>query len=255
MLGRVVAEPRHRARLVVVVPVERVPADVGEADLPGLEVALERDQVERHGRRTCRRCGSTSRFTCSKVKTMFSMPLAGSVIARASSIGRAGHLPDGEQAVLGPARPPRSSRARNSCSRGPCATSANPASAYACPRAASRSTQLGRLGDQVDDVHPEAVDAPVDPPAHHRVDGLADVRVLPVEVGLLAGEEVQVVLAADLVVAPRRTGRRSATSSSARPRACRARGPRGRGATSTSRAWPSPAGATPRTTRARRWCG
>ena len=62
------------------------------------------------------------------------------------------------------------------------------------------------LGDQVDDVHPEAVDAPVEPPAHHRVDGLADLGVLPVEVGLLAREEVQVVLAGHLVVLPRRAG-------------------------------------------------
>ena len=57
VLGRVVAEARHRPRLVVVVPVERVPADVGEADLPGLEVALERDEVERARARTSTRPG------------------------------------------------------------------------------------------------------------------------------------------------------------------------------------------------------
>ena len=58
------------------------------------------------------------------------------------------------------------------------------------------------LGDQVDDVHPEAVDTPVDPPAHHRVDGLADLFVLPVQIGLLAREDVQVVLATAVVVLP-----------------------------------------------------
>ena len=42
------------------------------------------------------------------------------------------------------------------------------------------------LGEHVDDVHAEAVDAAVQPPAHHPVDGLADLRVLPVEVGLAA---------------------------------------------------------------------
>ena len=70
-----------------------------------------------------------------------------------------------------------------------------------------RVQQAGRLldrdlGDQVDDVHPEAVDAPVEPPPHHRVDGTADLRVLPVEVGLAGGEQVQVVLAAGLVPGP-----------------------------------------------------
>ena len=44
VLLAVVAEARHRPWLVVVVPVERVPADVGEAHLPRLEVALEHRQ-------------------------------------------------------------------------------------------------------------------------------------------------------------------------------------------------------------------
>ena len=66
------------------------------------------------------------------------------------------------------------------------------------------------LGEQVDDVHPEAVDAAVEPAAHHRVDRLPDLRVLPVEVGLLGREEVQVVLAGGLVVGPRRAGERRA---------------------------------------------
>ena len=55
------------------------------------------------------------------------------------------------------------------------------------------------LGDHVDDVHAEAVDPAVEPPPHHRVDGLPDLGVLPVQVGLLAVEQVQVVLAAGLV--------------------------------------------------------
>ena len=54
--------------------------------------------------------------------------------------------------------------------------------------------QLDLLGDEVDHIHPEAVDAAVQPPVHHRVDGLAHLRVLPVEVGLLLREQVQVVL-------------------------------------------------------------
>ncbi len=59
------------------------------------------------------------------------------------------------------------------------------------------------LGDEVDDVHAEAVDAAVEPPPHHRVDRLADVGVLPVEVRLLGVEQVQVVRARGLVEPPR----------------------------------------------------
>lgn len=64
----------------------------------------------------------------------------------------------------------------------------------------------GHLGDEVDDVHPETVDPPVQPATHHRVHGVPDGGVLPVEVGLLAREEVEVVLAGRLVELPRRAG-------------------------------------------------
>src|SRR5699024_10429954 len=61
------------------------------------------------------------------------------------------------------------------------------------------------LGDEVDHVHPEAVDATVEPPAHHVVDRGPDLWVLPVQIGLLGGEQVQVVLAGGLVQSPGRT--------------------------------------------------
>ena len=58
------------------------------------------------------------------------------------------------------------------------------------------------LGNQVDDVHAEAVHALVQPEAHDVVDLFADLRVLPVQVGLLDGEVVQVELAGRLVPLP-----------------------------------------------------
>ena len=69
-----------------------------------------------------------------------------------------------------------------------------------------RVRQRRVLADHVDDVHPEPVHAPVQPPPHHGVDGLADLGVLPVQVGLLGGEDVQVVLAGALVPGPGRAG-------------------------------------------------
>src|SRR5918998_468603 len=52
-------------------------------------------------------------------------------------------------------------------------------------------------------VDPEAVHTPVEPEAQHVVHGLPDLRVAPVEVGLLGIEEVEVVLLRSLVPLPR----------------------------------------------------
>ena len=60
------------------------------------------------------------------------------------------------------------------------------------------------LRDEVDDVHPEAVDPALHPATHHPVDRGADLRVLPVQVRLLAREQVQVVLAGGRVEIPGR---------------------------------------------------
>lgn len=63
--------------------------------------------------------------------------------------------------------------------------------------------RLDVLRDEVDDVHPEAVDPAVEPPVHHRVDSLAHLGVLPVEVGLLHREQVEEVLLGRGVERPR----------------------------------------------------
>jgi hypothetical protein len=62
------------------------------------------------------------------------------------------------------------------------------------------------LGDHVDDVHPETVDPTVEPTAHHLVDRPADLGILPVQIRLLAGEEMEVVLLGRLVELPGRAG-------------------------------------------------
>lgn len=58
------------------------------------------------------------------------------------------------------------------------------------------------LADEVDDIETEAVCAAAEPEAHDVMDGLANLWVLPVQVGLLFAEQVQVVLVGSLIVLP-----------------------------------------------------
>ncbi|MNI44979.1 hypothetical protein D3C73_993790 [compost metagenome] len=68
-----------------------------------------------------------------------------------------------------------------------------------------RRRQAFNLGDHVDDVHPEAVDPFVEPESHHLVQRLAQLRILPVQIGLLAREEMQVIFAGSLIQLPGRS--------------------------------------------------
>ena len=51
------------------------------------------------------------------------------------------------------------------------------------------------LGDHVNGVNPESIDAAIQPPVHHLVDRVAHPWVLPVQIRLLAGKQMQVILA------------------------------------------------------------
>ncbi len=144
------------------------------------------------------------------------------------------------------------SSCRNSCIRGPSMKCCAPA-----PSMPSSATPSGRdpsaatvLGDHVDDVHPEAVDAAVEPPAQHLVDRLAHRRVLPVEVRLLAGEQVQVVVAARLVQLPGRPGEErrpvGRLGAGQRPAAIPARGGRHQYQSRLGSSWLRAAGREPR---------
>ena len=69
-----------------------------------------------------------------------------------------------------------------------------------------RVGQAGRLGDQADDVHTEAVDSLLAPAGHHIENFLSDSGIVPVEVGLFGREQMQVVHIRRLIVLPRGTG-------------------------------------------------
>ena len=53
VLGAVVAEPRHRPRLIMVVPIQRVPADIGKASCHSLRFFFNAGN-EREPNQTCR---------------------------------------------------------------------------------------------------------------------------------------------------------------------------------------------------------
>ncbi len=219
VLGRVVAEAGHRARLVVVVPVEAVPADVGETCLPATERRLEVAQVQRLG----------VELPAGAVVEADVLELEHHVDLGAGRVGEAPSLLDGDARHLADAQQLRVAPGDNlPVHLGQELVDAGAAHRLGRPvpvrRAVRRRTVMqppvgvDTLGDQVDDIHPEAVDPAVEPPAHHVVDRLADVGVLPVEVRLLAAEQVQVVLAGGLVQLPGRAGEEALPVGRLRPR-------------------------------------
>ena len=126
---------------------------------------------------------------------------AGSVNSTASGTVTPGISPTVSTCASRPANTSRYISCRNSWLRGP---QMKYWKAGSVPGSgAGRGVRQGRvLADHVDDVHAEAVHAAVQPPAHHGVDGLADLGVLPVQVRLLGGEDVQVVLPGRLIKGP-----------------------------------------------------
>src|SRR5215218_350617 len=197
----VVAETRDDARLVMIVPVEAVPTDLSQASLPAPEDGLEVAQAQR--------TMVPPRLTVVDLDVLeleYHIQLAsGGVGVELGLFDRhAGHLADGDQALtscedfavhlleeLVNARPVDEVRH---------------AVAVVAAVAHVAVGQSGVFGDEVDYVHAKTVDAALKPPAHHGVDRLTDLRVLPVEVGLLAREQVKVVLARFVVELPSRAG-------------------------------------------------
>jgi hypothetical protein len=199
----VVAEPADHARLVMVVPVEAVPADVAQPDLPAPERRLQRAQVE----------GKNVPLGRPLVDADV-LELEDHVDLGPAGIGEepglldrdAGHLTDREEQARATGEDLLVHLVQELVDPRPADEILGPVTERAAGRPAAAVGQLRVLGDHVDDVHPEAVHPAVQPPAHHRVDGITDPRVLPVQVRLLAGEQVQVVLAGGLVQLPCRSG-------------------------------------------------
>jgi hypothetical protein len=199
-MDAVVAEARDGARLVVVVPVEAVPPHVRESDLPAVQRRLELAEVQR----------ADVPLAVAPIE-LDMLELEDHVDLATPRVGVQPRLVDRHARHLADVQQPAAVRHEDL----PVhllqeLVDPRPVEEVRCPVAQTPVLRVAVgqrrvLGDHVDDVHPEPVDPAVKPPAHHREHGLADLGVLPVEIGLLPGEEVQVVLAVPRVELPGRS--------------------------------------------------
>ena len=70
------------------------------------------------------------------------------------------------------------------------------------PWAITRDALVDLLADQVNHVQAEATDPLLDPPVHHLMDFLLDLRVFPVQIRLLLREQVEVIFTGHLIKLP-----------------------------------------------------
>ena len=209
VLRGVVAEAADAAGLVVVAEVEAVPADVAEAPPASVPTTCFRWSTSPGRGPTCRAGPSRGR----RVELEDHVELAARRVGVEPPLLHGG--PGVSPTLSSPggrwAKTSRCISCRNSCTHGPWRTRGDPGhrtrrvsiggrperlrTADDTPsRRSERVVVDGDLRDQVDDVHPEAVDATVEPPVHHRVDRLPHLPVLPVQLRLAGREDVQVVL-------------------------------------------------------------
>ena len=193
-----VAEARHRARLIVVFQVEGIPAPHAQGLLPGRQ-DVRQLAVGQWARR------ELAVFLAEVDVLELDEHVEFASVWVAEQEGRLGGgvrgFPDGERAGM----------------VGECAlvhlleelvqARAVGEALVADAEGSACGTPVGQpraLRDDVDRVDPETVHPSIEPPVHHVVDGVANLGILPVQVRLLAREQVQVVLARGRVVLPGR---------------------------------------------------
>jgi len=199
--ARIVAEAADGARLVMVVQVEAVPANASLGFLPGAQAVGELAGTQRAG-------VELSRFEAEVyvVELEHHVELTPGRVRKKQDVVAAHARSFADRHGSGA---PREDLAAH---LGEVFMQVGPFGEVRealAPRAPGVNDAVGQgrvLRDQVDDVHAEAVDAAVEPPVHHVIDGGADLGVVPVQVGLLLVEQVQVVLARSLVPGPGRAG-------------------------------------------------
>ena len=191
--GVVVAEAGDGAGLVVVVPVGGVPAllrahgtgggRVGsEGGLPMGQVLLEGDELEGLGVELA--AGPVGEADVLELEDHVELTSGGVGVESGLGARGPGHLSDGQD-VAGPRCEDLLVHLVQELMDAGAVGDGGEGVAVEVTLALGRVSDRVGLGDEVDDVHAEAVDAAVQPPGHHLVDGAAHLRVLPVEVGLL----------------------------------------------------------------------
>ena len=200
VLGGVVTETGDGARLVVVVPVQGVPAAAVQALLPVGEDLLEVNQVEAAvGPLAGHAALGGVHIHVLELEHHLQLVAVETGVECGVVHGHAGGFTHGHDRVL------TEDLAVHFLQELVHARAVSGDTQGVVEATGQHGRVLGEgkvLGNQVDDVHAEAVHALVEPEAHDVVDLFADLRVLPVQVGLLDGEVVQVELAGRLVPLP-----------------------------------------------------
>ena len=203
-LIRIITEAGDNARLVVVVPVQRTPGVTLQGGLPVVQDALELGQLVRCVGPLAAQIAVRVVIHAHVIEVEDHVQLTGVVASPQLSVlgaGRAG-LAHGHHVVAaeGLAGELLHPRVHHGAVRD---NERNRGSVLLKVGGGVIRVALG-LGDDIDSVQAEAVNALVQPPADHGVQVLANLLVLPVQVGLFLEEDVQVELAGRLVPLPRR---------------------------------------------------
>ncbi|CAH0322719.1 hypothetical protein SRABI128_04971 [Microbacterium sp. Bi128] len=205
--GAVVAEAGHGAGLVVVAPVQAVPARLGQPVLPAAQGPLQLGEQEFLGPPLV--AVLLVQRHVLELKHHVHLGPGGVGVQDGVVHGHAGHFADGEQ-FAGALREDFPVHLLQELVHAGAVDVERGAVTKELAVGHRAVRERGVLGDEVDDVHPEPVHASVQPPVHHLVDRGADLRILPVQVRLLLRKDVQVVLPGGLVELPRGPGERRA---------------------------------------------
>ena len=204
-LRAVITQAGHNARLIMVVIVQRIPRDILKAELPGSQVLFQIRQMDAVGAPAAQRAAVQAHMLKCEDHVQFGAFAVG--IAASVFHGGTGAFAHRQQIVLRKHAP------------------AHLLQVLMYPRAVGRAEYAGRirhithrrqirkaflLGNQIDDIHAETVDALLAPPGHHVKHGVAHRGVFPVQIDLLRGKAVQVVLVRRRIVLPGRAGEKGA---------------------------------------------
>ena len=202
------APPADHAGLVVVAPVEAVPATVGQRVLPAGKAADHVGGGDGHGRPLV--AGLVVEVDMVEREDDVHRPGLGVGDASGQVAREVGHLADAEDGFAAPGGVREDLAVQlvqvllETGAVHELAPTVGQGHAGWGNRVGQLAGAVGDLGDEVDDVETEAVDAAVEPAAHERGHLGPDGRILPVQVGLASPEHVEVVGTGDVVPLPGR---------------------------------------------------